>query len=154
MLKQTIRQKGFTIIELLIVIVIIGILATLVLSTYASGPAKARDSKRLTDINSIATQLEIYNSETGGYPTFTGKLDTDSWVQQNLKGLDINALRPPNQTANSMVNSATPTKDQYGYQAFQSDGVTACTAEPCAKFKLYWAKETANNAVQVKTSLQ
>ena len=55
-LKQ--RQSGFTIVELLIVIVIIGILATLVIVTFSGVQQKARDSERKTDINAIAGQLE------------------------------------------------------------------------------------------------
>src|SRR5690606_24488036 len=55
MLKKT-YQKGFTVVELLIVIVVIGILAALVLNTFAGIQQKARDTERKTDINAVATQ--------------------------------------------------------------------------------------------------
>ena len=62
-LKQ--RQSGFTIVELLIVIVIIGILATLVIVTFSGVQQKARDSERKTDINAIAGQLEAGYANKG-----------------------------------------------------------------------------------------
>jgi prepilin-type N-terminal cleavage/methylation domain-containing protein len=140
-LKNIKNSKGFTIVELLIVIVVIGILAALVLNSFRGVQERARDTERRTDINAQSTQLEVYYTDNGGYPQFTGQVDTDSWITANLKGADLNSWRAPNFTANTMVNSATPTKDQYGYQAFQADGTTACTTAPCAKFKLYWYSE-------------
>ena len=139
-------QKGFTIVELLIVIVVIGILAALVLNTFSGVQKRARDTQRQTDVNSIATQLEVYYNDNSGYPLLADVTTT------NLKGLDAGALTAPNQTTSSLTNTATPTKDQYGYQTFAADGTTACTTAPCEKFKLYYLKEDGN-AVQTKNSL-
>jgi prepilin-type N-terminal cleavage/methylation domain-containing protein len=151
-LKSIRNSKGFTIVELLIVIIIIGILAALVLNSFRGVQERARDTERRTDINAQASQLEVYYTDQGGYPTFTGQTNTDSWITANLKGADLAAWRAPNQTTNSMVNSATPTKDQYGYVPLQDDGTTACTSSPCAKFKLYWYSEKTA-AVNSKDSL-
>ena len=54
------RQSGFTIVELLIVIVVIGILATLVIVTFTGIQQKARNSKRQTDINALGSHIEAY----------------------------------------------------------------------------------------------
>lgn len=156
MLKKHL-QKGFTIVELLIVIVVIGILAALVLNTFSGVQRRARDTERQTDVNSIATQLEVYYNDNGGYPVLTGSLDTDSWVTANLKGIDIQSTRAPGATANSMNATANVTqgaadKDHYGYKTFATDGSTACETAPCPKFKLYWLKEDTN-VVQTKDSL-
>ncbi len=69
-LKQK-RQSGFTIVELLIVIVIIGILAGLVVTQILGATAKARDTERKTDLDQMANQLEAYFANTGGYPSAT-----------------------------------------------------------------------------------
>lgn len=135
------NNRGFTIVELLIVIVVIGILAALVLNSFRGVQERARDTERRTDTSAVATQLEVYYTDNGGYPQFTGQVDTDAWITANLKGADLNAWRAPGFTTNTMVNSATPTKDQYGYTPLQQDGTTACTTAPCAKFKIFWYSE-------------
>lgn len=144
-------NKGFTIVELLIVIIIIGILAALVLNSFRGVQERARDTERQTDVKAQAAQLEVYYTDNGGYPIFTGSVDTDSWIQTNLKGADLNAWRAPNQPANSMVNSSTPTIKQYGYTPLQNDGTTACTTAPCAKFKLYWHSEKDDSIKTVES---
>lgn len=146
------NKQGFTIVELLIVIVVIGILAALVLNSFRGVQERARDTERRTDIGSVATQLEVYYTDNGGYPTFTGEVNIDAWITANLKGADLNAWRAPNFNVNTMVNSATPTKDQYGYTPLQQDGSTACVASPCAKFKLFYYSEKTT-AVVSKESL-
>jgi prepilin-type N-terminal cleavage/methylation domain-containing protein len=66
MKKQLLNTKGFTLVELLVVIAIIAILATIGLTIYTGIQAGARDSKRIADINSIATAMEThYNSNQG-----------------------------------------------------------------------------------------
>lgn len=146
------NNKGFTIVELLIVIIIIGILAALVLNSFRGVQEKARDTKRQTDVNAQSSQLEVYYTNSGGYPIFTGEVNTDSWISANFKGADLNAWRAPNMTANSMQNTTTPDKNHYGYEAYQDDGTTACTAEPCAHYKLYWYSEN-DGTVHEKDSL-
>ena len=50
---MTRKITGFTIVELLIVIVVIGILASITLATYANFSAKARDSARMSDLRNV-----------------------------------------------------------------------------------------------------
>ena len=62
------QKKGFTHIELLVVIAIIGLLATIVLVGLNKAGAKARDAKRLADIQQIQKALRFYYQEHGSYP--------------------------------------------------------------------------------------
>jgi prepilin-type N-terminal cleavage/methylation domain-containing protein len=62
------KRKGFTLIELLVVIAIIGLLSTLSVVSLNSARGKARDAARKSDINAIATAMELYNVEIGSYP--------------------------------------------------------------------------------------
>lgn len=55
------KQSGFTIVELLIVIVVIGILAALVLNSFAGAQAKARDTRRRDDAAAIAKALQAWS---------------------------------------------------------------------------------------------
>lgn len=72
------NQKGFTLLELLIVIVIIGILAVLIIPNLASGPARARDSQRKSDLRNIKTALEAYHTDNSNYPQQLSDLTTGS----------------------------------------------------------------------------
>ena len=73
------QRAGFTVIELLVVIVIIGILATLVTVTVISARDKALDAKRVADIRQMQNALERYLNDVGHYPPDYG-LDTDREV--------------------------------------------------------------------------
>jgi len=61
-------SRGFTLIELLIVIAIIGILASVVIVSLVVAREKARDAKRLKEIKSIQSALEVYFLQNGRYP--------------------------------------------------------------------------------------
>ncbi|MBY0328880.1 type II secretion system GspH family protein [Patescibacteria group bacterium] len=65
-------QKGFTLIELLVVIAVIGVLAAVVLSSLNTARAKARDAKRLQDMQTIRTALTMYHSDYGCIPVTSG----------------------------------------------------------------------------------
>jgi prepilin-type N-terminal cleavage/methylation domain-containing protein len=63
------RHRGFTLIELLVVIAIIGLLASIISLSYTSSRRKARDARRLTDVDQIRTGLDLYYNHGAGYPT-------------------------------------------------------------------------------------
>lgn len=140
MLKQLKRQaqSGFTIIELLIVIAIIGILATLVLTNFQGAQAKGRDTVRKSDINSIYQKLEEFYNEKGGYPDV-------ALTETVLPGIDVGAFQDPKQTGSQTLTSnintttvptgtvAIPTSDGYVYNGYSCTGTTGST---CAKYTL------------------
>lgn len=70
MLDQT-KQKGFTIVELLIVIVVIAILAAISTVAYSGIQSRARDASRLADIQAINKAIMSYYAVHGTYPNET-----------------------------------------------------------------------------------
>ena len=144
------KQAGFTIVELLIVIIVIGILATLVITTFTGIQQKARNTKRQTDINAIQGQVEAYFASNGKYPTLAN-INDGTWRTANMKGLDPNALQDPKGSAQTLV--AAPVADSYAYNVTASDGTTACdnTATDCAKYVLTATNE--GGGTYVKNSL-
>lgn len=63
---------GFTIVELLIVIVVIAILAAISVVSYNGITQRARDAERRTEMGSIEKALEMYHADNGGYPNCSG----------------------------------------------------------------------------------
>ena len=61
-------RRGFTLVELLVVVAIIGLLAGIAVVSVNAVRAKARDTKRVADIKQIQTALERRFSDTGMYP--------------------------------------------------------------------------------------
>ncbi len=62
------RTRGFTLIELLVVIAIIGLLASIVTASLSSTQARARDARRMQDIDSIKKALVLYSADHAGFP--------------------------------------------------------------------------------------
>lgn len=69
MTSRTTVTKGFTLVELLIVIVVIGILAAITLVAYNGVQQKARDASRQSALNTIEKGLEMYYIANGSYPS-------------------------------------------------------------------------------------
>lgn len=65
-------KKGFTLIELMIVIAIIGILTSIGIVSFSQARGKANDAKRRADLKTLQTALEQYYSDNGSYPTTSG----------------------------------------------------------------------------------
>jgi len=63
------QQLAFTLMEILVVIALLGIMATLVMNSFLSTLNKGLDSRRKQDLSQIAHALELYNSEYSVYPT-------------------------------------------------------------------------------------
>ena len=152
------NHSGFTIVELLIVIVVIGILAALVLNSFAGVQQKARDTERQTDTKALATQLEAwYNNEQGGknyYPTvaqMTDATNNPNWITTNLKGIDAGAIAAPGKSETSLqafsgtASDTNPGKDRYAYQGLN------CVAAGCAGFNIYYSKEGVDAGTKTVT---
>lgn len=138
------NSSGFTIIEILVVLVIIGILSTLVISTYSGVQAKNRNNDRQANIDTLQGQLEMYYAQNSKYPS-RGEINDTIWRKTNMKTLASDAIQDPrwsNKRANCTVTNvvvlaATPTTDCYAYQPVGPDG-SACDNQTvvCAQYTL------------------
>ncbi len=68
-LTRKIGQHGFTLIELMVVIVILGILATVIVPKIMDRPGEARTTKAGIDIGALEQALKLYKLDNGKYPT-------------------------------------------------------------------------------------
>lgn len=62
-------KNGFTLIEVMVVVLIIAIIASLAMISYTSVRVKSRDIRRVSDINTLHTALNAYYKDHGEYPT-------------------------------------------------------------------------------------
>lgn len=63
------RQTGFTLIEVLVVVVILGILAAIIVPNLMEQPAQARITKAQSDLRAIENALNMYRLDNHSYPT-------------------------------------------------------------------------------------
>ncbi len=129
-------KKGFTLLELIIAIGIIGVLASSAGFAYTGSLRRARDARRKSDLKQIQTALELYKQEYGKYPisdaavsanwrlsSLTGPSDPIPWIPQldgrfitHLPVDPINSgLLPPSRQNAPDVNQAPETNFTYGY---------------------------------------
>lgn len=105
-MKHKLSFRGFTLIELLVVIAIIGLLSTVIAAPITEARKKGRDAKKIADIRSISTALQIYADDNAGtYPD-----SVTSLVPRYLATFPSNAA------------SSTVSRDKYMY-AYYSDSV-------------------------------
>lgn len=69
-------KKGFTLVELLVVITIMAIIMAVATVSYQKTIQLSRDSKRKTDLELVRQALETYRSEKGAYPITSGAIST------------------------------------------------------------------------------
>jgi prepilin-type N-terminal cleavage/methylation domain-containing protein len=120
------KSKGFTIVELLIVIVVIGILATLVIVTFRGIQQKARDSQRQTDVTALSNAVEEFYASHSYFPTLAD-LQSTTFVSTYMKGLKAEALVSPK--GGNLAAAATSAPSwSYGYVASGASGCVNTTA--------------------------
>lgn len=114
------KQKGFTIVELLIVIVVISILAAITIVTYNGISSRARDSARLDTMSQLKKSIEAYYAINGNYPMCSGNTICISTTYAGWG--DISLL-----IANGPLKDPKNTNGQYGYyyaRGFKKTGAT------------------------------
>jgi general secretion pathway protein G len=98
------KQQGFSLIEIMVVVVIMGILAALIVPNIMSRPDQARTVKAKQDILAIENALELYRLDNGFYPT----------QEQGLQALSEQPQSDP-QPSNWRNYLKTLPKDPWGH---------------------------------------
>lgn len=102
-------EKGFTLIELMVVIVILGILATFLIPKIMSRPDEARIIKAKNDIKAIESALKLYKLDNGFYPT------TEQGLEALIKKPDSEPI-PQNWKSGGYLDSNNTPLDPWGHK--------------------------------------
>ena len=131
-------KKGFTIVELLIVIVVIGILSTIVIVTYQGVQDKANAVANLTSAKEVLGKAEAFNSLNTNYPTSNSVFsatDADSSVKLSTKTASNLGTTAPSATAKSAIlyapcpaASSAPTGAKVSYWDNDKKAIVVLTA--------------------------
>lgn len=173
------KRRGFTIIELIIVISIMTILLVLGVVNMSASQANGRDQERKIDIDTIALNLEGYytngtdgSSRVNTYPSIDlmSGASATSTQMATLRDIDLKSLvapGAPDSSTTSLVVATNNTQttagvlpqpadsksqNQYIYQPLKADGsLCSLSSQECRKFNLFYKTET-DSTVQMVTS--
>ncbi|MCL4397481.1 type II secretion system GspH family protein [Patescibacteria group bacterium] len=136
-------KKGFTLVELMIVITVIAILATIAVVSFTRVQKQARDTKRKAEVKSLQTALQAYYTEHQAYPISTTAITTED-VNTVLTGLSPDymsslPIAPLGSTGNYQKYTYITTDDGFRY-AICVDLETAAVGQEL------WVVNTQNSA--------
>lgn len=171
--------RGFTIVELVITITIMGILLTLAVINLNSTQANGRDSERKGDAESLALNIESYYKNVNTSVALSGgtylgsSFVNDAQIKQYLPDLDLKNAHVPGKAVTDPINILpatntittvtgilplpSKTNDIYVYQPLTASG-TLCQNPSvngeCRKFNIYYYQETTSTVQQITSKNQ
>jgi prepilin-type N-terminal cleavage/methylation domain-containing protein len=121
------HKKGFTLLELIIVMALLGILGMMGAAMYTTSIMKGRDAKRIADLKAIQAALEIYKEEYGTYPTTGNWLLSTSGSATWLTGLTSSYIKALPVDPKNSGGSPPNTNGNYNYAYWSGNwcGLTA-----------------------------
>lgn len=122
--------KGFTLVELVVVLVILGVLVALAVPRFTASASKAKETTFCSNVRTIKSQLELYKMTTGNYPiTATTTENSDGYTfSQFLNDPNYFESAPINPyTGTAFTATTNLTSTTLGYFKYESAGTTTYT---------------------------
>ena len=109
-MKLWAKQKGFTIVELLIVIVVIAILAAITVTSFNGIQQRSRNASRLSSIQTYVKLLSLYAVQNGSYPTLAnGACLGSGYASSTCTNASLTQTTPSTATEQSTFNTQLST---------------------------------------------
>ena len=173
------RNDGFTIVELIVIIVVMGILTVLAVVNLGSTQTQARDKTRVSNMNTLAANIERYYTNGdftldvhGSYPT-TSMIGSETTYLPDLarkilfdpsSGADVNdpgattslvAATNADQTIAGILPLPDTDTRIYVYQPLTTtNALCTSTATTCIKFNLFYYQEVTNTVGKITSRHQ
>ena len=142
-------MSGFTIVEVTVVVIVLGILVGIVLTSYTKIQADSRDTARQGNITALTDALEKYYAKNGEYPSIQSIVSdnpantgTAVATKLNMNASDLKMPQAGSSVTNSLIATATPTNDTISYTS--TDSSSSCqtsTTGGCTAFTIKYNKE-------------
>lgn len=122
-------QGGFTLIEILVVVVILGILASIIVPKIMKRPEEARRTKAIIDIKAIETALNLYRLDNGAYPSTEQGLEalvtkpTIGVIPKDWKEEGYLDKAPKDPWGNPFVYLSPGLHKEFDLESYGADGV-------------------------------
>lgn len=162
-------REGFSLIELITVMVVVGVLIAMTALTVTQVQPAARDIERKDDLASIGRRLEqAYAAQDVGapaYPTTTKLLSDINSQSGTVLRLSPDASKAPSMSSSSVVaatsnslsepkGTGSPVLNEYVYQPLTSTGALCTGSSTCVRFFLYARLERNNQLITIKSIYQ
>ena len=150
--------RGFTLVELLVVVGVIALLATISLVSYAVVQRGANDKTREGNVTTIAAALEKYYENNREYPSVASIVNntagnTGAVVAAKL-GISESTLVMPTMSGTNALSStaASQANDFITYTAYRASDNTAChdtVTSGCDEFLLQYVEESSGDTIPI-----
>lgn len=143
------RKQGFTIIEILIAVVVIGVLATITAVGYNGIQQRARDTARKDTISVIAKQLNIYYLKTPGYMADSGCGGGTGGDAHGWFNYDYDAGGALRSVAQCLINAGITNKI-----SIDPSGLQTCAGATCRAYMIATCTATSPPTIYLMANLE
>ena len=152
-MKLARRANGFTLIELIVVIAVIGILAAITVFGFTRFQEDGRDAQRSSSVSAIVESLEKYFNENGEYPGCAVITAPASTVTGTLPDLTPDVLTAPGESVSDNSLRCEPLSlEGDDFYEYQGDGSETClTGNSCLSYTLRYKEEAEDTIASVES---